>query len=115
MDGVDISCASIRLGGLTEGIANDANSHQRIWGYSVGRHSKTVMSIAAIDRREIGYYSTPAFVAEFIAKRILELRPQTKFIFDPCVGQGELTAPFKARGCHTTGYDIVDMARQGCD
>ena len=53
--------------------------------------------------------------SDIFARRILELRPDAKFILDPCIGKGEFTLPFKSHGCHVTGYDIVDMKPQGCD
>jgi hypothetical protein len=81
----------------------------------VGRHSKIVFDSDDLDRREVGYYATPSFVTEFFAKRILELRPHAKRVLDPCIGKGEFTAPLKARGCHITGYDVVDMRPSGCD
>lgn len=68
-----------------------------------------------IDRREVGYYSTPKFVADFIAQQILELRPGAKFVLDPCIGQGELTVGFKEKGCRILGHDIIDMSPKGCD
>jgi len=81
----------------------------------VGRHAKVVTAPDDLDRRELGYYSTPKLVADFIAERIFELRPDAKRVFDPCIGHGELTRPFKARGCHVSGYDIVNMSPAGCD
>ncbi len=81
----------------------------------MGRRHKTIVSADDIDRRELGYYSTPEFVAQFFADRILELRPDARSVLDPCIGRGEFTAPFKARGCHVIGYDVVDMSPRGCD
>jgi len=81
----------------------------------VGRQPKIVAAPNDLDRRELGYYSTPDFVADFIAERILELRPDAQRVFDPCIGRGELTRPFRARGCHVSGNDIVNMSPEGCD
>ncbi len=82
----------------------------------MGRNTpKKVLTANDIDRRETGYYSTPDFVAEFFARRLLKLRPHAKFVLDPCIGQGEFTAPFKSQGCHVTGYDILDMQPSACD
>ena len=58
----------------------------------MGRNLKTVIAADKSDRREIGYYSTPGFVAEFFARRILELRPGAHFVFDPCIGRGEFVS-----------------------
>lgn len=54
-------------------------------------------------------------MAQFIADRIFELRPDAKRVLDPCIGQGEFTLPFKKKGCFVTGYDVVDMSPAGCD
>jgi hypothetical protein len=81
----------------------------------VGRQPKIVNSLDNLDRRELGYYSTPQFVAEFLTNRILALKPGARRILDPCIGKGELTGPFKSAGCHVTGYDVVDMSPKSCD
>lgn len=81
----------------------------------MGRRPKIVASANDIDRRELGYYSTPGFVAQFFADRMLQLRPDIRRVLDPCIGQGEFSTPFKAAGCHITGYDVVDMDPRGCD
>lgn len=80
----------------------------------MGRSVKMVFA-DDLDRREIGYYSTPPFVADFLSHRMLELRPGAHFVFDPCVGRGELTKPLKLRGCHVSGCDLIDMSPQGVD
>lgn len=81
----------------------------------MGRKAKIVISANDLDRRESGYYSTPQFVAQFVADRILELKPNAHCVLDPCIGRGEFTTPFKAAGCHVRGYDVIDMAPEGCD
>jgi methylase of polypeptide subunit release factors len=81
----------------------------------LGRRPKIVPTDEGHDRREVGYYSTPQFVAEFLASRLLVLRPDAKRVLDPCVGQGELTAPFARRGLAVVGYDIVNRNPSSCD
>lgn len=81
----------------------------------MGRKPKVVRTDDELDRRELGYYSTPDFVARFFAERISELRPDARRVFDPCIGRGEFTQPFKARGYHVSGSDIIDMSPAGCD
>lgn len=77
----------------------------------MGRHQKTVCTVQGLDRRETGYYSTPPFVADFIARTLLSLNPHGKRVFDPCVGKGELAEPFLRRGDFTVkGLDILDLA-----
>ena len=75
----------------------------------MGRHSKAVLTSAGIDRRDTGYYSTPAPVGEFFRKKLLALNPAPELVFDPCAGRGELLAPFRDCGARLCGFDIMDM------
>ena len=54
----------------------------------MGRHEKEVGIALGMDRRDSGYYSTPAFVANFIAEKATSLNPSGKVALDPCVGEG---------------------------
>ncbi|EGT3615045.1 DNA methyltransferase [Clostridium perfringens] len=60
-----------------------------------------------VDVREIGYYATPAFVARYIGKRIIETNNKGKTLFDPCCGKEELTDYFSDLGIKTTGMDLI--------
>ena len=60
-----------------------------------------------LDRRETGYYSTPDFVARFLAEKCIEISPEGRSVFDPCIGRGELAAPFMERGVQAEGMDIM--------
>lgn len=60
-----------------------------------------------IDKREVGYYSTPAFVAGFLAKEMLALNPNGLRVLDPAVGNEELLEVMSAAGKQVDGYDIV--------
>lgn len=73
----------------------------------MGRHFKTIETHSGIDRRETGYYSTPDFVAEFIAKVLIELNPEGHTALDPCVGQGEMVIPLLNQGLSVDGMDIL--------
>jgi hypothetical protein len=75
----------------------------------MGRHQKRIASNHVADRRETGYYSTPKFIASFLAQKLLEIRPQGKYVIDPCVGKGELLADFLNSDKHLTCIDIVDF------
>ena len=75
----------------------------------MGRHAKAVISDSGFDRRELGYYATPAFVAEFLGKTILEQNPNGTRTLDPCVGQGELIEPFLSAGTRVDGIDIQEF------
>ena len=79
----------------------------------MGRHSKSVFNSAGIDRRDTGYYSTPEPVADFFKRKLLSLNPDPKLVFDPCVGNGELLAPFRATGARLCGFDIIGYCRDG--
>lgn len=39
-----------------------------------------------IDRREVGYYSTPSFIADYITKEMLAINPNGTEVLDPAVG-----------------------------
>lgn len=78
----------------------------------MGRHLKTVNSECGRERREIGYYSTPSFVAQFLVQKLIEISPHGKYVIDPCVGKGELVKDFKPLGKEITGIDIIDFESQ---
>lgn len=78
----------------------------------MGRHRKSVINNAGIDRRDTGYYSTPKPVANFFKRKLLSLNPNPNLIFDPCVGNGELLAPFRDTGVRLCGFDIIDFGSE---
>lgn len=80
----------------------------------MGRQQKVIRGDDGGDRRELGYYSTPDFVVEFLASRLLSLRPLARSVMDPCVGKGEMIAPYAKAGLHVSGIDIVDRHPDGC-
>jgi methylase of polypeptide subunit release factors len=73
----------------------------------MGRHAKTVLTATGLDRRRSGYYSTPSFISAYIAKRLLEINPHACSVLDPCIGKGEMAAPFLSRGLKVTGFDVI--------
>ena len=75
----------------------------------MGRHRKSILTSTGIDRRDTGYYSTPEPVAAFFKRKLLSLNPDPSLIFDPCVGNGELLAPFRHTNARLCGYDIIDI------
>jgi len=79
----------------------------------MGRFKKKIITANGHDRRELGYYSTPNFVAEFIAREIKKIRPSASTALDPCVGEGELSTPLSKLGVAVDGYDIIDMHPKG--
>lgn len=74
----------------------------------MGRQKKIVLTDEGIDRRESGYYSTPNFVAKFIASQMIELLPEGEKVFDPCIGKEELTQQFANHNKIIDGIDIID-------
>lgn len=80
----------------------------------MARRAKVVINADGEDRRETGYYSTPSFVADFLARKVLDYRPDVRTVLDPCVGKGELATPFLRAGISVTGIDIVDRGAAGC-
>ena len=59
-----------------------------------------------IDKREIGYYSTPSFICEYIKNRLLEIDNRGKSVFDPCCGKEEMLKPFENNNIEAYGIDI---------
>ncbi|GAB6170201.1 hypothetical protein JCM1393_26610 [Clostridium carnis] len=59
-----------------------------------------------IDRREIGYYSTPYLVGRYITKRMLTIASGKK-VLDPCCGKEELIEYFLKERLYVDGFDII--------
>ncbi len=74
----------------------------------MGRHKKLIFSDDGVERRQLGYYSTPQSVATFLAKKCLEINPFGRSVFDPCIGKGELVSPFLNRNVFIEGLDIIN-------
>jgi len=75
----------------------------------MGRSEKSVLS-NGIDKRELGYYSTPEFIAVFMTQKMLEINPQGTTALDPCVGKEELI-----QGLYNANIDIdgIDVFNHG--
>lgn len=71
----------------------------------LGRGSK-VLQIEKMDRRELGYYYTPDFVARYLTDRLRMIQPNGRTVLDPCVGKEELVTHFLAEGYTVDGVDI---------
>lgn len=61
-----------------------------------------------IDKRDVGYYSTPPFVADFLAREMLAMDPNGLYVLYPAVGTEELLEVMSAAGKQIDGYDIVN-------
>lgn len=66
-----------------------------------------------LDIREVGYYSTPSFIADFITNKMLEINPNGKKVLDPAVGKEELLKTFYERGMQIDSFDIIDFPKKG--
>lgn len=65
-----------------------------------------------IDKRELGYYSTPSFICEYIKKRLLEIDSRGKSVFDPCCGKEEMLKPFEGNNIEAYGIDIFNYKQE---
>lgn len=72
----------------------------------MARKVKTVIE-NGIDKREVGYYSTPSFVAKYLTREMLSINPTGKFVLDPAVGKEELLEEFYKSGKTIDSYDII--------
>ncbi|XVJ66480.1 MAG: N-6 DNA methylase [Lacibacter sp.] len=74
----------------------------------MGRFEKTIVNENGIDRRELGYYSTPEFVSTFMTKAMLEINPNGSTALDPCVGKEELIKGLYDNNIDIDGIDIFN-------
>lgn len=61
-----------------------------------------------IDKREVGYYSTPSFVADYLTQEMLTINPNGHYVLDPAVGREELLKEFYNNNKEIDSYDIID-------
>ena len=61
-----------------------------------------------IDKREVGYYSTPSFIADYLTNEMLAINPDGAEVLDPATGKEELLKGFYLAGKHIESYDIID-------
>lgn len=72
----------------------------------MGRFEKSVLNADGINRRELGYYSTPGFIAKFITQAMLAINPHGTRALDPCVGREELIKDLYDHGVEIDGIDV---------
>lgn len=60
-----------------------------------------------VDKREVGYYSTPNFVSQYLSSQMLKISPNGKFVLDPAVGKEELVDIFHSQNKLIDSFDIV--------
>lgn len=74
----------------------------------MARKVKKLIDGNGIDKREVGYYSTPAFIAEYLTKQMLAINPNGQYVLDPAVGKEELLKPFYDNNKTIDSFDIID-------
>lgn len=72
----------------------------------MARKVKTIMD-NGIDKREVGYYSTPSFIAKYLTQEMLSINPNGNLVLDPAVGKEELLEEFYKAGKTIDSYDIL--------
>ncbi|MEG0948705.1 MAG: N-6 DNA methylase [Anaerovoracaceae bacterium] len=60
-----------------------------------------------VDKREVGYYSTPSFITDYLTSVMLSINPNGKLVLDPAVGKEELIQPFYEKGMLIESFDII--------
>ena len=82
----------------------------------MARKAKKLFDRNGTEVRELGYYSTPNEVANFIQERLLEINPYISRVLDPAVGKEELIAKFIQKGIEVDGFDIYrHLKRYNCN
>lgn len=65
-----------------------------------------------IDKREVGYYATPKFVAKYLQDRLIEINPKGVNVLDPCCGKEELLKVFNKNNKIIDGFDIIQYKEE---
>ncbi|MDR0939589.1 MAG: N-6 DNA methylase [Mediterranea sp.] len=78
----------------------------------MGRFKKEIITQQGIDKREVGYYSTPDFIAKYITKELLALNPNGVKVLDPATGKEELLKHFYNNGKEIDSFDIVNYGEK---
>lgn len=77
----------------------------------MGRKEKVlrekIINDLSIDKRQIGYYSTPSFICDYITMKVMEVNNNGKSVLDPCCGREEMLNPFNKFNIETYGIDII--------
>lgn len=75
----------------------------------MARKSKILLK-DGVDKRHVGYFSTPDFVSQYLFNEMMLLNPNGTKVLDPAVGKGELVSAFIECGKEVEGYDIIDYS-----
>ena len=74
----------------------------------MGRFEKILVNQKGLDRRELGYYSTPSFISKFISDKLLEINPDGAKALDPAVGKEELLKTFFNKNIEIDSFDVAE-------
>lgn len=74
----------------------------------MARKIKILTDSEGLDRRELGYYSTPKFVADYLTQEMLAINPNGDGVLDPATGKEELLASFYEANKQIDSFDIID-------
>ncbi len=74
----------------------------------MARKVKKLFDDTGTEIRELGYYSTPIEVANFIQDRLIQINPSISRVLDPAVGKEELIKKFLKRGIKVDGFDVYN-------
>ena len=77
----------------------------------MARKTKTLIDEDGIDRREVGYYSTPTFIADYLTEEMLKINPHGLRVLDPATGKEELLKSFHNKGKVIDSFDIIDHGK----
>lgn len=69
--------------------------------------SEKIVDDEYIDKRLVGYYSTPDFISEYIKDRLIEIKGDGKELLDPCCGREEMILPFLREDIKSDGIDLI--------
>lgn len=77
----------------------------------MGRGHKNILiqnaeSDIVIDKREVGFYKTPRFIAKYMTERVIEYT-KGKRVLDPCCGMEDLIEVFLEKNYIVDGMDII--------
>lgn len=74
----------------------------------MGRKRKEIIDNNGVDKRDIGYYSTPNYISEYLTKEMLALKPNGELVLDPAVGKEELLSYFYEANKKIEAFDIIE-------
>lgn len=74
----------------------------------MGRFKKVLKDINGVDKRDIGYYYTPKFIADYLTNEMLNINSFGRKVLDPAVGKEELLDRFLLTEKEVDSFDIFN-------